>query len=183
MWTGGQWSLCVIVPLVTVTITSLAVFLAYFKKHYDELSQRILNVLYAKLAVLDIVNAILMSTEIIVKFLRPSFSSTVDILWQSTLYFRLFLFTTFLEISVCSLLRLYSSSLYMWASLNIAHTTYTIIQAFLLVLIQYLIVVNAGIENVETLEEWSNRLAGSAKVVIFPMVTIVFILQLVILLR
>ena len=185
MWTGGQWATCLLgLSLMTITITSLVIFLAFYKKHYEELSQRILNVLYAKLAVLSIANAIVSIITVIKSLPNPTKLTEEDkLLGQIMLYVRLYTYITFLELSICSLLRLTSSRLYMWVSLNIPHTAYNIIQAFVIVIIQYLIILDADVENADTPEELLSKLVPSAVSVALPILATVFILQMIILLR
>ena len=137
MWTGFQWSISVTgLTLMIIAIISLAMFLAFYSKHYQELSQRVLNVLYAKLALLSIVNAILMFSVLMVDLSKPDLSAeAVKIIVVFNLFIWLFIITTFLEISISSLLRVFSFQLYMWVSLNTPHIFYNIIEAFLLVYI------------------------------------------------
>ena len=182
MWSGVQWSLCVAgLALTTITVTSLAIFLAFYKKHADQLCQRILNMLYAKLVVLSIVDAIVMFTQICMNLSK--FGITVKMVIQIFLYIRLFIHSILLEISLFSLLRVFSSQLYMWASLNIHHTANNVIHALLMVFIQYLININAGIVSADTPVDIGNKLGPSATVFVVPILATVFILQMIILLR
>ena len=90
---------------------------------------------------------------------------------QIDVFLKLSKMIIYLEISLCSLLSLHSSELYMWASLNIPHTAYTIIQAFMIALIQFLIFKEAGLENAESVEE----LVENMKSAVLPVYTILII--------
>ena len=90
---------------------------------------------------------------------------------QIDVFLKLSKMIIYLEISLCSLLSLHSSELYMWASLNIPHIAYTIIQAFMIALIQFLIFKEAGLENAESVEE----LVENMKSAVLPVFTILII--------
>ena len=124
---------------MTVTIMSLAIFLAYIKKNREELSLRILNVLYFKLTIFNLLSIFILFMEILWHQGEFKLTTSFKIFVQIRMFVAFSLVIILLEISVCSLLRLSTSKLYMWASHNIPYTTYSIIQAFLVVILQYFI--------------------------------------------
>ena len=80
-----------------IAIFSLAIFLAFYRKHFEELSQRILNVLYIKLAILNIVNAFLMFTAMLLNISKAKLSSAaVKAFVQIKIFPQLLIFITFL---------------------------------------------------------------------------------------
>ena len=136
MLTAMQWFKCVSAfSLMLVILISIAIFLAYIKKKfydYEELSERILNVLYTKLAILNSISAMLIFVEIVLRDSGMVLNEGLRIFVQMRVFFAFITVMTFLEISICSLLRLYSSQLYLWASSNLPPRYITFVQALML---------------------------------------------------
>ena len=185
MWTGVQWGICVLgVTLLTSALISISVFLAFAWKNRELLSQRIQNVFYTKLAVANFISVILCFFQIMFQQLGMIIlNDGLRIFVQTRIFITFTTLLTFLELSVCSFLRLFSSQLYMWTSLNIPHTVYNILQAFMIVFIQYLCISNSGIENAHDVKELSNLLYASLLPVAGLILGMIFILHVIVILR
>ena len=184
MWTGDQWGICLSgLSLLTPTTLSIAIFLVYIIKNREVLSQRILNVLYTKLAIVNLTLGIILFVEMMWHQSGVILGDGLKMFMQLRIFIAFTTLFIFLELSICSLLRLFSSQLYMWASLNIPHTAYNILQAFIIVFIQYLCISNSGIENAQNVTEHKQILESAIMPVMGPMMGLVFCLQMVVLLR
>ena len=184
MLTGLHWWPCVLgLIFMTAALISILVFLAYAWKNREDLSQRILNVLFTKLAISNFFASILLGIGILLRQSGMTLSNGLKVFAQSRIFSVLTGIIIILELSVCSLLRLFSPRLYMWASLHIPHTAYTVIQAFLIVIIQYLCVYNSGIENAQDVQELEQLLFKSIMPVVGMLLGIVTILHVILILR
>ena len=168
---------------LTATLISLVIFLAFIKKNWEELSQRILNVLYTKLAIFDIILSINLYWGMVWNQSSPTLGPWTIVYMQFRGYLGLLRIVICLEISLCTLLRLFSSQLYIWASLHTPHTAYTIIQAFTIVATQYLLNLGSELESASSVEEYTNMMRDAGVIVVVPLVLAVLILQMIITLR
>ena len=136
MWTVIQWVKCLSgFCLMTTILVCIAIFLAYVKKKfydYEELSERLLNVLFTKLAIFSFMSAILISVENVLHEAGMILSAELKMFLQVRAFISFIMVFTFLEISVCSLLRLYSSQLYIWASSIIPARYITFVQSLMI---------------------------------------------------
>lgn len=184
MWTGPQWGIGLLgLTLLTAAIISIVIFLAYMIKNHGALSQRILNVLYVKLAITNLITAIILSVEMAWHQSGMALSDGVKLFMQLHILVALSSMITFIEISICSLLKLFSSKLYMWASLNIPHTTYNIIEVFVIVLIQYICILKSGTEKAHDVTDLKQRLESALLPVMGPIMGLVFLLQCIVIVR
>ena len=182
MRTGFQWGTSAAgFALMTVTVMSLAIFLAYIKKNKEELSLRILNVLYSKLAIFNLLSTIIFFVEIIWHQEEVQLTESFKTFVQIRMFVAFSNIVILLEISVCSLLRLCNSQLYMWASLNIPYTTYFIIQAFLVVIFQCFVL--AGTEKAQDADQLGLMIEGAITPVFSPIIITIIVLQFLIFLR
>ena len=184
MWTGVQWGVCVIgLTFMTATLISISMFLAYAWNNKEDLSQRVLNILFTKLAVANFISAILLCVEMMWRQSGMILSVGLNVFAQIRTFIALSTILIFLELSVCSLIRLLSSQLYMWASLNIPHTAYTIVQAFMIVFMQYLCLLNSGIADAQDVTDLVNMMNSEMKTFAGPVVGLVFILHVIVISR
>ena len=182
MWSSFQWlTFLAGFGLTVAIIISLAIFLAYIIKFREELSQRILNVLYSKLAIYNLLSTIILFVEIMWHQGELRLSSSFKIFVQIRMFVAFSNIIILFEISVCSLLRLTSSQLYIWASLNIPHSAYNIIQAFLVVILQFFML--AGTEKAQDADQLGLMIERAIKPFASAMITSIIILQIIIFLR
>ena len=184
MLTGPHWWPCVLgLIFMTAALVSILVFLAYAWKNREDLSQRILNVLFTKLAISNLISAILLGLEMVWRQYGMNLSVSLKVFVQIRTFFSFGIIIIFLELSVCSLLRLYSSQLYMWVSLHIPHTAYTIIQTFMIVIIQYLCIFNADIGEAQDVTELVQMMNAEVRPVAAPMIVVLLILHIIVIIR
>ena len=168
--------------LLASIIICIVIFLAFVRKIQEDLALRILNILFVKLAISNVFIAIFKFTEMVWAQSGMVLSDGLRIFTQIHLFCTLSKMVLFLEISLCSLLRLHNSELYMRVSLNTPHRVYTIIQAFTIVLIQFLIF-ESRTRNPQNAEEFGENMKETALSVVAILVLLILILQTFVILR
>ena len=182
MWSGLQWATCVLgLALLTVTLLSLAIFIAFIRKYQDEFFERILNVLFAKGVVINFIFAIILFVQMMFHQSELIISASLKIFATIVVFLNIIKLLTILEISIFSLLRLFSPGLYMLASLNLPVTYISFVQAFMIMM--FLLNNKAAIVDAQTREEFRTNVTLLLKTKMATMLVIIFILHVIGILR